>query len=460
MWGLIIKKLIEFVIFVVIPFVVVIAIAPRGEFLPGMDSNQWFTNTLGCIPGSTDCDITSTSVCWLCDIFEKFFNVAANAVDIGFNVLVEDSLMILALGFAVWLLWKSIETLLDFENAKSANEFFKMVIDKIAKVLFVALLLGVFTTGQNNILRSAARGFIEPIMTINSVISMKILNIDSEKLCPLQKAEEEEENPNSIFTNKTKKSMTCMLGGVSTLGMAGIQGGGNLIYLGTSLGSILNVFAGYMIITLFFGLMMLFPFWMLSILLTLMIAVFTLPVFIVGYAFEATEKLMKTIMQSVVSAGMKMIGLTMAFLMLYLIFTTVGDRYYPAPQDGFSYIFPDHFRHGASQKQTELKQQFEACYQKIANTGKSPTRAERRVVKECLKKVPLMDSMNGFYLLLLIYGLTKIGYKLFFFIQKKTTISGSTLVDTGEKLQRVIMKGATSIKSILKMFTGKIKIGK
>ena len=162
------------------------------------------------------------------------------------------------------------------------------------------------------------------------------------------------------------------------------------------------------------------PFLLLDVLLTLIIPLFFLPLILVGYAFEGSDvsKHLDTAVKTIIKSAFKMVGLSIAFVFIYTIYSEVGDRYYPAPKDGFSYIFPNYLeRRPDNFAVPQIEKDFKECYKLVEenykNGGTIDVLVGKKELKSCAKQSINLDDSNAWMSFLLLLGLIKITMRLF-----------------------------------------------
>ncbi len=429
MWITVLKWIAKIVITFILPILLASTLAPRGEFAPGMDFGTWFKRSGGCELGTSGCDVTKASFCWGCDLFGKLIDFFSAAIEKGFEFMATDLILLLLFGTAIWFAWFTF-TQMKIDGKVNGAEFLKKVIKRFGRVLIILSLLGGIGIVENKWMSNSAGMVVESVFMLHTGIVKKILNTP-EGFCP-----EADENANSILSGNVKTSLLCTMGTMGLMTKGGMQAGGNLMFFAslTEKGILdillsersINWLAGAYVFFAFLVFHILIPFLLLDILLTLIIPLFFLPLILVGYAFEGTNvsKHLDVAVKTIIKSAFKMVGLSIAFVFIYTIYSEVGDRYYPPPEnDGFSYIFPNYLERKPKDRVVpKIEKDFNECYKLIEENYKSGLSSEnlkgKQKLLECAEKSINLKDSNGWMAFLLLLGLIKITMKLFEKIRK------------------------------------------
>ncbi|MHA1540912.1 MAG: hypothetical protein ACTSXL_04605 [Alphaproteobacteria bacterium] len=426
MWMTLLKWALRIIITFIAPILLATTLAPKGKFAPGMDFGTWFKQSGGCDLGTAGCDVTKASFCWGCDLFAKLIDFFSIAVEKGFEFLASDLILLLLFGTAIWFAWFTF-TQMKIDGKVNGTEFLKKVIRRFGRVLIVLSLLGGISGVVGNKWISKSAGVVvKSVFMLHTGIVKKILNTP-DGFCP-----KTDENIDGILSGEVKTSLLCTMGTMGLMTKSGLQAGGNMMFFATlTEGSAADIFlsertinwlAGAYVFGAFLVFHLLIPFLLLDVLLTLIIPLFFLPLILVGYAFEgsAVSKHLDVAVRTIIKSAFKMVGLSIAFVFIYTIYSEVGDRYYPAPKDGFSYIFPNYLeRKPDNYVIPQIEKDFKECYKLVEENYKAGTTAGTFIGKQKLKACAMgmqgtnLKNSNGWMGFLLLLGLMKISMKLF-----------------------------------------------
>jgi len=470
MFVTILKWLARILISWMTPLVLAMMFAPKGRFAPGMNFSTWFKQSGGCELGTNGCDVTQASFCWGCDLFAKLIDFFSVSVEKGFEFLANDLILLLLFGTAIWFAWFTF-TQMKIDGKVDGKAFIKKVIRRFGRVLIVLSLLGGISgvVGDKWISKSAG-AVVEPIFMMHSSIVEKILNIP-EGFCP-----KADPNTEGILSGNVKASLMCTMGVMGLMTKGGLQAGGNMMFFSSLvMGNAFDIaigeggitwLAGAYVYGAFLVFHLLIPFLLLDILLTLIIPLFFLPLILVGYAFEGTNmsKHLNTAVNTIIKSAFKMIALSIAFVFIYTIYSEVGDRYYPAPKDNFSYIFPNYLeRKPANFVPPKIEQDFKECYKLVEQNYKENKVVGNFIGKQkllsCAKNTINFKNSNGWMSFLLLMGLIKITMSLFTKIKDMITglVDGNELNIGSSMYDKLKGWGKDGVSWVKKFGLGKLK---
>ena len=196
----------------------------------------------------------------------------------------------------------------------------------------------------------------------------------------------------------------------------GMQIAGNLIFFGRLESvSFLSAIVGAYIYGVFLLFQIMLPFMLLDILITIIIPLFFLPLLLTGFAFKGTdvEAHLKKGLDIIVSAAFKMVAISIALSFVYIIYTNIGDAFFPGPKDNFSYLAPNYLERPENRTPSEIEQKFNNCSKLILNSQGALTNSQKNSLKACYKQIPNPENEKGIISLLILYMLMKITIKIF-----------------------------------------------
>ncbi|MDR1691699.1 MAG: hypothetical protein LBR35_02565, partial [Rickettsiales bacterium] len=362
-----ILSIVKFFIFAILPFIVILFTSPSDQTATGNSITNWMTEKVGCDLTQPGCSIIDSSTCIGCDILEGVFDTFATGADYALDFLLTFSIELLAIFLVLWTIFQSYKTILDADNPKQPEVYVKSIIKTLSKAVLIAAVLGAFTPSQTNIVKFGARVFITPIIKLGSYSSQQILSIPDgacDNYVPKNK------DDGSVFSNEMKKDFLCFVSSTTLLMMGGMQGGGQMMSLGWSIKSFYTMLAGYWVFIAFLFLLASILFSLLDILLSLLIPVFVLPLLLVAWVFDRTKGFITNFAISAVkNAALYMVTISLSFVIVYSVYTHIGDKYFPAPVDNFSFIFPDYFNRVESRESSDAKKQYYECLGVIENSN-------------------------------------------------------------------------------------------
>ncbi|MBN1784009.1 MAG: hypothetical protein JW812_03515 [Alphaproteobacteria bacterium] len=457
MWGVILKWLLRIIISWIVPIILAILLAPKGTWAPGMDFGTWFSQSADCVIGTPGCDLTNPSICWGCGLFGNLIDFFSQAIGKSFDFLASDLILLILFGTAIWFAWFTFSQM-KIDGGVDGKKYLQTIIRRLGRVLIIIFLLGGFSglTGTHW-MRQAARGIIEPIFSIHTAIVTDILHIE-DGYCP-----EATHDPKGILTGEVKSSLLCTMGVMNLRTTGGLQAGGNMMLYGQAFEGKITWLAGAYVFGTFLLFHLMIPFLLLDILLTIIIPLFFLPLILAGYAFADSSQLsghLSMAINMIIKSAFKMIALAVAFVFIYTIYSEVGDRYYPAPRDNFSYIFPNNISAKSVQHTPgQIEQDFKACYALADDAFKRGDNfSANATLMRCAKKIPNLEDSSGWMVFLLLFGLIQITMPLFERIMRDIggMVQGNQL-GVGEKIyqgaRNLFQKGIDLTKSFaLKRF--------
>ena len=226
-WATLIKLAIKFILFFVLPIVIGLVLAPKSEWVSGMDFGQWTNQTMGCELGTTGCTIDNPSICWSCDILSKVTDFFSASISKAFDFMSEDLIVLILLGTALWFAWFTFTELAKQETVDATN-YFKTILKRLFRITIIIFLLGGLSGSKDTgMLQSATRGVIEPIFIIHTNIVQQVFNFE-EGICPVTPTT----NDTGIISASVKDSILCTTGMMSLMVRGGMQAAGNLIFFG------------------------------------------------------------------------------------------------------------------------------------------------------------------------------------------------------------------------------------
>lgn len=439
--NFLIQLLIRLLVFIT-PIVLALILAPSRKWAPGMSFDTWFKKTADCELGTPACDLTSSGVCWSCDFFGKLIDFFSDALEKAFSFMNNDLITLILFGTAIWFAWFTLSQL-KAEGEPDGKAYLKKVVRRMGRVLIVIFLLGgAGKISETPWMKSVVQGVVEPIFSVHSGLVQSILNIPKD-YCP--KAPESD----SILGSEIKTALLCTNGMMGLLANGGLQASGNMMSLATKLDGKLSWLGGAYMYGTFLLFLIMVPFLLLDILISIIIPLFFFPLILTSYAFESAhiKQHLQTAISIIIKGAFKMVAISIGFVFIYAIFIAVGDKYLPGPVDNFSYVFPDYMKRTKTDP-SPLELEFKKCYAMI-EADYAPEK-----LAACAKRIPSLESSGSWTSFLLLMGVLQVALTLFQKIYKKIygLVSGNELTignkiyDAGEK---IVKDAGSAIKSFV-----------
>ncbi|MDR0367040.1 MAG: hypothetical protein LBH41_00490, partial [Rickettsiales bacterium] len=170
-----------------------------------------------------------------------------------------------------------------------------------------------------------------------------------------------------IISSDLKKDLLCLAATINNVFYGGISAGWNMAsfsWKNEGVRGILDVVGGLAIVVIFFTLYIWVPLMILDMIFTLGLLVAFIPLMIAGYGYEDTRGFSSQGVAAVFGIAWRMIVYMVFLAVLVQSFMAIGDAYYPAPVDGFTYLFPDFLMHGSSKypNASAIAARWRECY--------------------------------------------------------------------------------------------------
>ncbi|MBR4891634.1 MAG: hypothetical protein IKZ34_00435 [Alphaproteobacteria bacterium] len=301
-------------------------------------------------------DITTANGCFLCSYVSELFSVLGLATDRFWNAMLNALLILLAIGFGIFLtthtishLYKSA-TVATRVDSHEKNLEFKGWFDKVWKqgvrVLIVAVLIGSTSAGGVHTLRLLSKMTITPVMLVGTEMSMAVTGIGNSAKCYAMQESSEEEKPQD-FLNPIVQPLMCIVSNVNSVMLAGAAGGFALMnysWLGMGGGAMTWV-AGLALVLMFLIIGFNLFFEILTVVFKLVFVIIFMPLLLAAYAFEGTWSAAKGLLgkgiDMLVSSAVRIVAITLKVLVIYATVSYAADTYFPGPkEDGYNAILP------------------------------------------------------------------------------------------------------------------------
>ena len=402
------KIFLLFGFFSLVIFVGMSIFAIRGDWTIGTTFDEWYSNMTGVPATNGMFSATNFKGCWVCSAFASLFDLMS-VVGLKIFVFISDIVWTLVvMGLAIWILTKVYSYI---KNEQESD--FKEILYELTKKLFIIAIIGVaigYSTPSR--LKSMANTIFEntaiPILEMGVGVGTEIIK---SPIC--EKLTYPESEVDGILSPQLKRDLLCLTNSVNVVFLSATTAGANMIdfslknfFNNKNPTALLDIIGGMAITTIFFLMYIFIPFTLVNIIFTIGILIALTPVMIAGYAYDETKSFSSTGLTSLFHMAFYIIMYCIFLGIIYSSFIFIGDMYYPAPLDNFTYLFPDFIYSNmvSSQSANIMKNEgFAECFQ-MANGNVNE-------IKTCLSKIgidfnlPSIGDMGGSFFPIFSLGL-------------------------------------------------------
>jgi|GEM_PF-3248740 len=321
-----------------------------GDWAPGMTFPEWYLN-VGAVPIETaDGRLLFSGVdskCFACEAFSHLFDLM-NVAGLKMYEFIHETVWILVVvAFALWLLRYVFDKILidgEPDIKKAAEDIFK----KILAIGIIGAGIGLMSVER---LRNTAGLIINntavPMLGIGVDLGRGVLDTDICGYLEMPANTNAPEELKGVLPNNLKKDFLCLVNTINIVFVSGISAGAKMMALAArdiirwDLFAILDVIGGLILAAVFLMMLIRIPFALVDIIFTLGILIAFIPIFIAGYAYDATKGLADKGIKSLIGIMFRLAMTCVFIAIVYAMFLYIGDAFYPGPPDGFSFLFPD-----------------------------------------------------------------------------------------------------------------------
>jgi len=317
-----------------------------GDWAPGMSFVDWYRD-VGAKEIAPGIFSSVDSKCFACEAFSHLFDLM-NVAGLKMYEFIHETVWILVVAaFALWLLRYVFDKILmegEPDIKKAAADIFK----KIFVIGIIGAGIGLMSVDR---LRNTAGLIINntavPMLGIGVDMGRGVLNTD---ICGYLEMPTDTNAPKElkgVLPNDLKKDFLCLVNTINVVFVSGISAGAKMMALAGRdivewhLDAVLDVLGGLLLAAVFLMMLIRIPFALVDIIFTIGILIAFIPIFIAGYAYDATKGLADKGIKSLIGIMFRLAMTCVFIAIVYAMFLYIGDAFYPGPPDGFSFLFPD-----------------------------------------------------------------------------------------------------------------------
>lgn len=438
-------------------FVILAIVAFKGDWVIGTSFDTWYASLTGvAVPVDGKFSAIDFQGCWSCNLFAKTFDLMS-VVGLELFVFISDIVWTLVtMGFAVWLVIYVINNVIKEQKGDIPT----FGLDVIKKIFIIGIIgVAINIASADNLKKSAdmmLRYTALPILEMGVGVGTEIIK---SPIC--DKLYYPQTEVDGILSPDLKNSLLCLVNSVNVVYLSATTAGANMVSFSlknflNNPGAIVDVIGGMAITVIFFLMYISIPFVLIDIIFTIGILISLMPVMIGGYAYEETKKFAIKGFTSLFGMAFHIIMYCIFLGIIYSSFIFIGDMYYPAPLDNFTYLFPDFIYQDmiSSQTSTIMKNEgFSLCF--------NQANGDIGVIQSCLLELgiefemPSIGGSGGSFLPIFSLGLLSL--MIMGSLKSYTGIVSGYMFTIGGEIKNLITSSYKWAKSATREAVGTVK---
>ncbi len=413
---------------------------------------------------------TDPSVCWSCNIFMKLMDLLSMLGQEMYIYLADICFILMVGGFAVWLLNYMYKNIILSQN----DDVSGMIKDVIKKIIVISVL-SVALFSFNNKTKDSKESYLSgmattifqntavPLFKMGLAASSKIFDIkvdNNTSFCE-KLYYPETKDKNLLITHEMKKDILCLMNSANVVYLSAMNAGKNMVGLAAKeffefshdfkrKGKLLgDIIAGSLIIIIFFLMYVWIPFSVIDIVFTIGLLISFIPIMVLSYAYDEVSRL-KSFTQKALGSLWHIVWYLMVYSIfmgiLYSSFVYIADRYYPAPLDNFTFLFPDFVYSFVMDKgmDASLSAAFKSC---VASVGTSLDALQKCLASSgIIFEAPSFTNPGGSFLPIFSFGIISL-MLMFGSLDTYTGIIGGSMLSIGKTAKNLITSTLGFVKS-------------
>ncbi|MCL2439280.1 MAG: hypothetical protein FWD15_02085 [Alphaproteobacteria bacterium] len=418
-----------------------------AEWFPGQTFDK-FIQSMGAIADNGKYSAVDRNICPTCGALASLFDLVGVAATWAYGQVYDVIWLLLTFGFALWLLNETYERVLD--EKKFDNSFFVDVVKKIIVISIIGAALGLSSEREmRRITTGLVNGIAAPIIGAGADMGATIMQ---SPLCKKLSYPKSDATKEDLIASDAKESILCMASTMNVIFFSGIVSGKKLAAMNLEIsgrdimGRLPGLILGLMISALFFLLYIWIAIEFISIIFTFGVLLAFVPLMIAGFAYEETKSFSMKGIENMIGVAWWFIIYSIFLQLIYQSLFAIGDRFYPGPADGFTYLFPDFFSSTGSNATFDAWQACSAGVEKISAIEEC-ARARGIEVQTAGGWQAFMPMLGGAVLALMLMGMMKSYAKLV----------GRWSIDLGGVIKTSLQSGWKYVKSYSREAAGHLR---
>jgi len=221
---------------IIVPLLLLIIILVMTPVSEMKDHKDWLADISGCSKDQIEAGTCPMeSVCWACPLFETAFDAISQLGARVFLQISSGALTILAIGFALWLVWTTLIFVGSMQQPK-AEDYYKEIATRLFLGLLVASLLGAHSGAGDSteMIEWIFSYTIAPLLDFSMGISLTVFGgQDCAALSAFEYGGGASTGADKIFSEEIRHSASCMIGMANLLLLSGASAGYSLMMFAT-----------------------------------------------------------------------------------------------------------------------------------------------------------------------------------------------------------------------------------
>lgn len=296
--------------------------------------------------------------CFLCGYINDLFETLGRATNMFWNAIVNNLLIIMAIGFGVFIIFHTLKFFRDQAASKDVKDltnnepkiefgkWFEKVWKTGLRVIIAGALIGGLQWSGPAALNTTTKIVVTPVMYVGTMLSMAATGVISHNNCETASIDVDTSANDYNPLSPVLQPFMCVMGNLNTVMLAGAGGGFALMnysWLGLG-GGLFTWLTGLALVIMFLVIGFDLVFQVLTVLFKLIFIIIFIPLLIAATAFEQVWSLAKGVMNSaiemLVKSAVSILKITLKIVIIYAVVYFAADEYYPTPRDGFTSIMP------------------------------------------------------------------------------------------------------------------------
>ena len=291
-------------------------------YVYGTDINVATWNASACHVSNLPYDFKASKSCISCHIFEITFNTISRLGYVFYDKLSSYAIDLMVVLFVFWMLFVFFDTVI---KKQDGMEFVKTFFNKSMWVFIIGVALSISITSEHNILNYTIRPLTDFMVGYNEVLTRNIEDTKTPFKCKYKTKDISDSKV--IFSRDIRENVVCTIERISAFNNMNYDIGKYNMKTGWHQflnfeGGFAKSVIGIAIMSIFFFINIMVPFYFIEAFFLIAIVVFIFPLILVGYALNK-KQFVKLSFDTFMSAIFQIVSLTLmcsviSILMLYI----------------------------------------------------------------------------------------------------------------------------------------------